>query len=46
VSVDETTADIIQDDIERGEFDVYREGGFQRPEYGESGEYEGRDPLS
>ncbi|WP_144927692.1 succinylglutamate desuccinylase/aspartoacylase family protein [Halorubrum salsamenti] len=46
VSVDETTADIIRDDIERGEFDVYREGGFQRPEYGESGEYEGRDPLS
>jgi predicted deacylase len=32
VSVDETTADIIRDDIERGVFDVYREGGFQWPE--------------
>ncbi|WP_313696119.1 succinylglutamate desuccinylase/aspartoacylase family protein [Halorarum halobium] len=32
VSVDEGTADIIRDDIERGVFDVYREGGFQWPE--------------
>ena len=32
VSVDEETANIIRDDIERGIFDVYREGGFQWPE--------------
>ncbi|WP_336360300.1 succinylglutamate desuccinylase/aspartoacylase family protein [Haladaptatus sp. ZSTT2] len=32
VSVDEKTADIIRDDIERGVFDIYREGGFQWPE--------------
>ncbi|QIO24898.1 succinylglutamate desuccinylase/aspartoacylase family protein [Haloarcula sp. JP-L23] len=32
VSVDETIADIIRDDIERGIFDIYREGGFQWPE--------------
>jgi hypothetical protein len=32
VSVDESTAEIIRDDIERGVFDVYREGGFQWPE--------------
>lgn len=29
VTVDEDTAEIIRDDIERGVFDVYREGGFQ-----------------
>ncbi|WP_276275356.1 succinylglutamate desuccinylase/aspartoacylase family protein [Haladaptatus sp. QDMS2] len=32
VSVDDTTADIIRDDIKRGVFDIYREGGFQWPE--------------
>lgn len=32
VSVDEATAAIIRGDIERGAFDVYREGGFQWPE--------------
>jgi predicted deacylase len=32
VSVDEETADIIRDDVDRGIFDVYREGGFQWPE--------------
>ncbi|MFC7130628.1 succinylglutamate desuccinylase/aspartoacylase family protein [Haloferax chudinovii] len=32
VRVDEETADIIRGDIERGVFDVYREGGFQWPE--------------
>ena len=46
VSVEETTADIIRDDIERGVFDVYREGGFQWPESGENGEHDGRGPLS
>ena len=29
VRIDEMTADIIRDDIERGAVDVYREGGFQ-----------------
>ncbi|WP_052368109.1 succinylglutamate desuccinylase/aspartoacylase family protein [Haloferax sp. ATB1] len=32
VSLDESTAEIIRDDIERNVFDVYREGGFQWPE--------------
>jgi predicted deacylase len=32
VSVDEETTDVIRNDIERGVFDVYREGGFQWPE--------------
>ena len=32
VSVDEETADITRADIERGVFDVDREGGFQWPE--------------
>jgi hypothetical protein len=31
VSIDEQTADIIRDDIERGTFDIYRQGGFQWP---------------
>ncbi|KAB1185133.1 MULTISPECIES: succinylglutamate desuccinylase/aspartoacylase family protein [Haloferax] len=32
VTVDERTADIIREDIQRGVFDIYREGGFQWPE--------------